>query len=54
MGGVNVGHWKQTRATLQLEMAGTRRNFPLRFFTDSGVNLVNYHTALVLQVGAAF
>jgi hypothetical protein len=54
MGGVNVGHWKMTRLTLQFELDQIRRNFPRRFFGDFALPIINYHSAVVLQAGAAF
>jgi hypothetical protein len=53
MAGVNVGHWRQTRLTLQFEKAGSQRNFPgdQLFY---GRQALKTHTAVVLQAGAAF
>jgi hypothetical protein len=53
MGGVNLGHWRQTRITLQLEWDHARRNFPRQFF-EGWPDVRVRHTAAVLQLGAAF
>jgi hypothetical protein len=55
MGGINVGHWRQTRLTLQFEWASTQKNFPdAQFFLGLGREPIKTHTAIVIQAGAAF
>jgi hypothetical protein len=54
MGGVNVGHWRSTRLTLQLEWAQASRNFPRSMFFDFQQRFLASHRAAMLQMGAAF
>ena len=54
MAGFNVGHWRDTRLTLQLEHGRSGRNFPTQFFRPFGVDVLTRFTAVVLQAGAAF
>ena len=54
MAGVNVGHWRRTRLTVQFEYGTSGRNFPQDLFLLWDVpHLVN-HRAAILQAGAAF
>jgi hypothetical protein len=55
MAGVNVGHWRYTRATLQFELGRSDRNFPsVQYFSAFGREPLYRHMAVVLMVGAAF
>jgi hypothetical protein len=54
MAGVNVGHWRSTRLTLQLEHNRAGRNFPRGMFFDFEKLFLASHRAALLQVGAAF
>jgi hypothetical protein len=54
MTGFNLGHWRSTRLTLQLEFTHAQRNFPRGFFFDFGRQFLFSHRAVVLQAGAAF
>jgi hypothetical protein len=52
--GLNVGHWRQTRLTLQLELDTAGRNLPASLFTPFGMPPFSRHLAVVVQAGAAF
>jgi hypothetical protein len=52
--GLNVGHWKKTRLTLEINHGRTARNFPVSYFRDFGLPTLTRHTAAMLQAGAAF
>jgi hypothetical protein len=54
MAGVNVGYWRSTRLTLQLEYNSAGRNFPRGMFFDFGDRFLASHLGAVVQVGAAF
>jgi hypothetical protein len=55
MAGVNLGHWRYTRATLQFELGRADRNFPtVQYFSAFGREPLLRHLAVVLMVGAAF
>jgi hypothetical protein len=55
MAGVNMGHWRYTRATLQFELGRSDRNFPsVQYFSAFGREPLYRHLAVVLMVGAAF
>jgi hypothetical protein len=55
MAGVNMGHWRYTRVTLQFEMARSARNFPtVQYFSAFGLEPLYRHQAVLLMVGAAF
>jgi hypothetical protein len=54
MAGANLGHWRDTRLTLQLEYARAGRNFPRGLFLDFEQPFLASHKAALLQVGAAF
>jgi hypothetical protein len=54
MAGINVGHWRSTRLTLQLEWSEAGRNFPRGMFWDFEQRFLASHRAAMLQVGAAF
>jgi hypothetical protein len=54
MGGANLGHWRDTRLTLQFEYNDGGRNFPRNMFFDFEQRFLASHRAVVLQVGAAF
>jgi hypothetical protein len=57
MGGVVMGHWKQTRLTLQGEYGRAGRNFNISRQYGVGLEQVDdvlTHSAVVLEVGAAF
>src|SRR6185436_17470934 len=54
MAGVNVGHWRSTRLTLQLEWTSAGRNFPRSMFFDFEQRFLAAHKGAVLQAGAAF
>ena len=56
MAGVNMGHWRYTRATLQFELGRGRPQLPPRavLLRPSGSDPLYRHLAVVLMVGAAF
>jgi hypothetical protein len=54
MAGVNLGHWRETRLTAQVEHGRAGRNFPSQFFRPFGVDVLTRFFALVFQAGAAF
>ena len=54
MAGINVGHWRETRLTAQVEHGRAGRNFPSQFFRPFGVDVLTRFFALVFQAGAAF
>ncbi len=54
MAGANLGHWRDTRLTLQLEYDKAGRNFPRGMFFDFEQRFLASHRAVVLQLGAAF
>jgi hypothetical protein len=54
MAGINLGHWRETRLTAQLEHGRTGRNFPAQFFRPFGDDVLTRFFALVFQAGAAF
>jgi hypothetical protein len=54
MAGINVGHWRSTRLTVQLEYNRASRNFPRGMFFDFEQRFLASHKAAVFQVGAAF
>ena len=54
MAGFNVGHWRETRLTFQVEHGRAGRNFPTQFFRPFGDVVLARFTAVVLQAGAAF
>jgi len=54
MAGLNVGHWRETRLTAQIEHGQSGRNFPSQYFRPFGVDVLSRFWALVFQAGAAF
>ncbi len=55
MAGVNMGHWRYTRLTLQFELGRADRNFPsVQYFSAFGREPLYRHRAVLLMVGAAF
>jgi hypothetical protein len=55
MAGVNMGHWRYARATLQFELGRSDRNVPsVQYFSAFGREPLYRHLAVVLMVGAAF
>jgi hypothetical protein len=55
MAGLNMGHWRHTRITLQYELGRAERNFPtVQYFSAFGNEPLYRHQALLLMVGAAF
>ena len=54
MAGVNLGHWRETRLTAQVEHGRAGRNFPSQFFRPFEVDVLTRFFALVFQAGAAF
>jgi hypothetical protein len=54
MAGVNLGHWRETRLTAQLEHGRAGHNFPSQYFRPFEVDVLTRFFALVFQAGAAF
>ncbi len=54
MAGINLGHWRETRLTAQIEHGRAGRNFPSQIFRPFGDDVLTRFVALVFQVGAAF
>ncbi len=52
--GLNVGHWRQTRLTLEIEHGRTNRNFPVSIFRSFVQPVVLRHTTVLFQAGTAF
>jgi hypothetical protein len=54
MAGVNLGHWRRTRLTVQFEYSEAQRNFPRVYFLGFGQPMLVRHLAALIQLGAAF
>ncbi len=54
MAGLNAGHWRGTRLTVQVERGLAGHNFPRQFFLPFGNDVLDRYWALVFQAGAAF